>query len=79
MDGHQLHAEIAAGGGVGLGAELVQRGIEAGSEEVELAAGQCVERGPEQAQVFALLGVDGVVASQGSPDRCKPRAEGLER
>ena len=51
VDGHQLHAALAAGFGVGQGSQLFERRSEARAEQVRLAVGQPVEASPEKIEV----------------------------
>ena len=72
VDGHQLHAAVAAGGGVGQCGELVESGVEAGPSRSCSPAGRLVEAAPEQVEVGAGRGVDAVCAAQAQPDLFEP-------
>ncbi len=68
VNGHQLHAAVAAGPGVGQRGQLVERRVEAGAEQLLFAAGQAVQAAPEQVEVGAGGRIHAGRAAQPQPD-----------
>ena len=79
VDGHQLHAAIAAGFGVGQRGELVERRVEGGAEQVFFAAGQAVQATPEQVEVGAGGRIHAGGSAQQQPDLLQPGSQRCAR
>ena len=75
MDGHQLHAAIAASLRGRLGGELIERRIKAGAEQVLLAVRELVEATPEQIEVRAGGRVYASRAADKQPDPFQPGSQ----
>ena len=65
MDGHQLHAAIAAGCGIGQRRQIFEGGVEGRAEQILLAARQLVEELPEQIEIGARRIVRTTITAKG--------------
>ena len=74
VDGHQLDATVAGGGGVGQRGELVEGGVERWAEQVLLAGGQTVQTAPHEVEVGAGGGIDAIGTAKTEPDLLEPGA-----
>ncbi len=72
VNGHELHAALTAGRGVGQGGQFFKGCTEDGTEQVLFAAGQAVETTPEKIEIGKGIGVDAACAAQVEPDLLQP-------
>jgi hypothetical protein len=71
---HELDAAVAAGAGIGEGAEIFESGVERGTGEVLLALREFVEESPEEVEVSAGGIVHAAAAAERAPELLNERS-----
>jgi hypothetical protein len=76
VDGHQLHAAIAADGWVGLCGQLVEGRVDGWAQQVLLAGRKLVQRTPQEVEICAGGAIDALGATEAKPDLLEPGSNG---
>ena len=72
VDSHQLHAAVAAGGGIRQRVEFCEGRIECGAEKILLSLRQIVETTPKEIEIGARSRVHTTRSAQTQPDLLEP-------